>query len=153
MTTVRRATAQDIPRILELYQQLFWDPDPSLQAPVEDCRKVLAEASKVPGYNLLVAEENGEVIGTTLFMVIPGFAHKTEPFAVIEYVVVAENKRSNGVGKILMDYCKELAIKSHCYKIILTSDKRRERAHKFYRTIGYEASAEGFRYYLKDHNL
>lgn len=153
MVTVRSATEQDIPRILELYEQLMLSATPYQPAPLEDCRKVMAEASKYPGYHLLVVEENGEVIGTTLFMAVPGFAHKTEPFAVIEYVVVDEQKRSKGIGKALMDYCKDLAEKANCYKIMLTSDKRRDRAHKFYESLGYEASAEGFRYYFKDRNL
>jgi GNAT superfamily N-acetyltransferase len=104
--------------------------------------------AKVPGYSLLVAEENGEVIGTTVLAILPGMARGTKPFAVIEYVVVDEKKRSRGVGKILMEHCKELAKEAGCYKIMLTSDKRRKRAHKFYNSLGFEASAEGFRFYF-----
>jgi GNAT superfamily N-acetyltransferase len=63
-------------------------------------------------------------------------------------VVVDEKRRSKGIGKALMDYCKERAKEAGCYKIMLTSDKRRDRAHKFYRSIGFEASAEGFRFYF-----
>jgi GNAT superfamily N-acetyltransferase len=148
MVIIRLATEKDIPRLLELYQQLSMSPGSYQKAPVADCKKVLATASKVPGYSLLVAEENGEVIGTTVLAILPGFAHSTAPFAVIEYVVVDEKKRSKGVGKMLMDYCKDKAKQAGCYKIMLTSDKRRERAHKFYRSIGFEASAEGFRYYF-----
>jgi GNAT superfamily N-acetyltransferase len=119
-----------------------------LPAPVKECQRVLKEMARRPDYSLLVAEEDGEVIGTTVIAILPGFAHKTNPFAVIEYVVVDEKKRSQGVGKVLMDYCKDVAKKAGCYKIMLTSDKRRDRAHKFYRSIGFEASAEGFRFYF-----
>ncbi|MGD0780879.1 MAG: GNAT family N-acetyltransferase [Dehalococcoidales bacterium] len=148
MLIIRPATGKDIPRLLELYQQLSMSPGSYQKAPIADCKKVLAAASKVPGYSLLVAEENGEVIGTTVLAILPGFAHGTAPFAVIEYVVVDEKKRSQGIGKLLMEYCKDLAKKAGCYKIMLTSDKRRERAHKFYESIGFEASAEGFRLYF-----
>jgi len=32
---------------------------------------------------------------------------------------------------------------------MLTSDLRRERAHKFYKSVGFEPSAAGFRFYFK----
>jgi len=95
-----------------------------------------------------VAEENGEVIGTTVLVILPGMAHGTSPFAVVEYVVVDEKRRSHGIGKLLMEYCLARAKEAGCYKVMLTSDKRRERAHKFYRSLGFETSAEGFRYYF-----
>jgi ribosomal protein S18 acetylase RimI-like enzyme len=87
-------------------------------------------------------------VGTTVLAILPGFAHNTASFAVIEYVVVDEKQRSKGIGKIMMEYCLARAKEAGCYKVILTSDKRRDRAHKFYRSIGFESSAEGFRYYF-----
>ncbi|OGO43179.1 MAG: hypothetical protein A2137_00125 [Chloroflexi bacterium RBG_16_58_8] len=103
---------------------------------------------KVPGYELLVAEEDGEVVGTTVLAVLPGFAHGTAPFCVVEYVVVDERRRSRGIGKLMMDCVIGRAKEAGCYKIMLTSDLRRERAHNFYRSIGFEASAHRFRLYL-----
>jgi ribosomal protein S18 acetylase RimI-like enzyme len=147
MLKIRKATEKDIPRILELYAQLV-EPDKYEAAPVEACRKVLAEGEKVPGYALYVAEENGEVAGTTLLAILPGFAHGTASFGVIEYVVVDETRRSKGIGRALMEYCLARAREAGCYKVVLTSAKRRERAHKFYSSLGFEASAEGFRYYF-----
>jgi GNAT superfamily N-acetyltransferase len=61
---------------------------------------------------------------------------------------VDETYRSKGIGKLLMESVKSLAKEAGCYKIMLTSDNRRERAHKFYESVGYEASAHGFRLYL-----
>ena len=139
---------KDIPRLLELYQQLSFNPVDYKKAPLEDCRKVLAKIAKVPGYSLLVAEEGGEVIGTTALAILPGMAHGSSSFAVVEYVVVDEKKRSKGIGKQLIEYCLARAKEVGCYKVMLTSDKRRDRAHKFYRSLGFEASAEGFRYYF-----
>lgn len=148
MITIREATEKDIPRILELYRQLSFNPGDYEKAPVADCCNVLEDIRKYPNASLLVAEEDGKVAGTTFLAVLPGFAHRTAPFAVIEYVVVDEKLRSKGIGKALMDYCKERAKEAGCYKIMLTSDKRRDRAHKFYKSVGFEDSAEGFRFYF-----
>jgi GNAT superfamily N-acetyltransferase len=148
MTVIRHATEKDIPRILELYRQLSFQPEQYRAAPVDDCRKVLRRMSEHPGYELLVAEDSGRVVGTTVLAILPGFAHGTAPFAVVEYVVVDEKYRSRGIGRQLMEYVMSLAKEAGCYKIILTSDLRRERAHKFYESLGFEDSAAGFRLYL-----
>jgi GNAT superfamily N-acetyltransferase len=145
---IRAATEADIPRILELYRQLSLDPDSYRKAAVDDCRVVFHKIGTMPDYALLVAEENGEVIGTTVLAVLPGFAHGTSPFAVVEYVVVDESHRHKGIGKLLMEYCIDKAKKAGCYKMMLTSDNRRDEAHKFYRSLGFEASAQGFRLYF-----
>ncbi len=148
MPIIRRAMEKDIPRILELYRQLAFEPEKHRAPSLNDCLKVFRQMSQYPGYTLLVAEDNGLVVGTTVLAILPGFAHGTSPFAVVEYVVVDEKYRSKGIGKLLMESVKSLAKEAGCYKIMLTSDLRRERAHKFYESLGYEASAHGFRYYF-----
>jgi len=150
MTTVRAATEKDIPRILELYRQLsMTTPAPGTQAPTpEECRRVFNEMVATPGYELLVADEDGEILGTTVLAILPGMAHGVSPFAVVEYVVVDEKRRRRGIGKLLMDYVIDRAKEAGCYKIMLTSDKRRDEAHYFYKSLGFEASAHGFRLYF-----
>jgi GNAT superfamily N-acetyltransferase len=150
VATVRKATEADIPRILELYRQLaFSPPPPWTQAPTpEEYRRVFHEIAATPGYQLLVAEGDGEILGTTVLVILPGLSHGASPFAVMEYVVVDEKHRRKGIGKLLMDYAIARAKEAGCYKIMLTSDKRREPAHEFYRSLGFEASAHGFRLYF-----
>jgi GNAT superfamily N-acetyltransferase len=147
---VRKATEADIPRIIELYRQLSLNPPPpDRKAPTpEEYRRVFNEMAATPGYELLVAEEDGEILGTTVLAILPGIAHGVSPFAVVEYVVVDEKYRRRGIGKLLMDYVVARAKEAGCYKIMLTSDKRREPAHEFYRSLGFEASAHGFRLYF-----
>ena len=150
MTSVRAATEDDIPRIQKLYLQLAFTPPPPdiLRPSIEEYRRIFSEMSTLPGYELLVAEEKGEVTGTTVLAILPGMAHGVSPFAVVEYVVVDEAHRGKGIGKLLMEYCIDRAKEAGCYKIMLTSDKRRTEAHEFYRSLGFEASAYGFRLYF-----
>jgi GNAT superfamily N-acetyltransferase len=148
MAFIRPATEEDIPRILELYRQLSFSPADYQAPPVEECGKILRHMSEYPDYQLLVAEDGGAVVGTAVLAILPGFAHGTSPFAVVEYVVVDEKYRSRGIGRQIMEFVKSLAKEAGCYKIMLTSDNRRERAHRFYRSQGFEASAHGFRFYF-----
>ena len=122
--------------------------DDAPQQPIQDYQRVFAEMNALPGYQLLVAEEDGKIIGTTVLAILPGFAHGVSPFAVVEYVVVDDNHRKQGIGKLLMDYVVARAREAGCYKIMLTSDNRRTGAHRFYEAIGFQASAHGFRLYL-----
>ena len=103
--------------------------------------------SALSGYHLLVAED-GDIIGTVTLAILPGLTHDASPFAVVEYVVVDESHRRCGIGKMLMDYVVDRAQEAGCYKIMLTSDRRRTESHKFYKSIGFEDSAAGFRRYL-----
>jgi GNAT superfamily N-acetyltransferase len=145
---VRTATEKDIPFILELYQQLSLVPGDYPKPSLEQCRNILRKMKELHGYELLVAEESGKVVGTTVLAVLPGFAHGTSSFAVAEYLVVDEKYRRQGIGKLLMSYCINRAKKSGCYKIMLTSDNRRKDAHRFYLSLGFETSAQGFRMYF-----
>jgi GNAT superfamily N-acetyltransferase len=150
MLSIRKATEDDIPRIQELYLQLAFTPPP-LDKPkpsLDEYRRVFREFSALPGYELLVAEDGDVIVGTTVLAILPGMAHGVSPFAVVEYVVVDEKLRGQGIGKALMEYIIDRAKGAGCYKIMLTSDKRRTGAHEFYRSLGFEASAHGFRLYL-----
>ena len=148
MAIIRPATEKDIPRILELYSQFSFQPGDYKAAPLEECRETLNKMSEMPGCSLLVAEENGEVAGTLFMAILRGMAHGTSPFGVVEYMVVDEKKRRKGVGRELMEHCMKLAREAGCYKVMLTSDKRREGAHMFYESVGFQASAYGFRHYF-----
>jgi GNAT superfamily N-acetyltransferase len=150
MATVRAAKESDIPRIQELYLQLaFTPPPPDIPKPSEEeYRRVFQEMNALPNYEFIVAEEASKIIGTTVLTILPGMAHGVSPFAVIEYVVVDEKYRGQGTGKTMMEYCISRAKAAGCYKIMLTSDIRRTEAHEFYKSLGFEASAHGFRLYF-----
>ena len=130
-------------------QLAFTPPPPDMPRPSdEEYQRVFQEMNSLPNYEFIVAEEVGKVIGTTVLAILPGIAHNVSPFAVIEYVVVDEKHRSKGIGRQMTEYCKSKAKEAGCYKIMLTSDKRRTEAHEFYKSLGFEASAHGFRLYF-----
>src|SRR4030042_3716161 len=139
MPVIRTATENDLPRILELYQQLAIPPvdDRDEQDPViESHRQAFADIKSLPGCEVIVAEEDGQVIGTSMLMIVPNLSHSGKPWIIVENVVVDKNFRRTGAGKLLMEYIKRKAKETGCCKIQLMSDKRRtEEAHKFYRAI------------------
>ncbi len=152
MASIRPATADDIPRILELYDEQLAisssDAEKHRDTSQDNYLRVFNEIKALPGCKPIVAEEDGEVIGTTMLMIVPNLSHKALPWAAVENVVVDEKYRRKGIGKLMMEYCKKRAEEAGCYKVQLMSDKSRKESHEFYKSIGYNASAEGFRLYL-----
>lgn len=152
MATVRAATENDIPRILELYEEQLVigvaEAEKQQSPSADNYRQVFSMIEALPGCELVVAEEQGEVIGTLMFVIVPNLSHRSLPWAVVENMVVDSKHRRKGIGRLLMDYVLTGAKEAGCYKVQLMSNKSREEAHRFYESIGYKASAEGFRLYL-----
>ncbi len=151
MAIVRAATEEDIPRILELYGQLTITTSPAetKQSPSpDDYRKIFARICQLPEYELLVAEEQGKVIGTMVLMIVPNLSHNALPWALIENMVIDASHRRGGTGRLLMDCAVKRAKEVRCYKIQLASTNSRKEAHAFYRSMGFKALAKGFRLYL-----
>jgi len=151
VASVRVATENDIPRILELYRELslgMGDVERGLRPSQDDYRNVFAEISADPRHELLVAEDDGRVVGTVVLVVVPNLSHAGTPWALVENLVVAERQRRRGFGRLLLEYVVTRAREKGCHRIELCSDKRREAAHQLYRAVGFEPSAHGFRIYF-----
>jgi GNAT superfamily N-acetyltransferase len=147
-TVVREATEADLPRIVELLAQL--DPaDPEredLRSPLAyDYHLAFRRIDATPGLDVLTIEDGGQIVGTLALVIVPNLSHRGAPYAIIENVVVDEAHRSHGHGEALILEAVERARKAGCYKVSLTSNKRREDAHRFYKRLGFEATHEGFR--------
>jgi GNAT superfamily N-acetyltransferase len=146
---VRDATEADLPRLLELLDQLPLSPDAEhedLSSPVADYhRAAFREIAGNPRHRLLVVETGGRIVGTAVVMVLPNLSHRGRPWAVVENVVVAEAERGKRYGELLMQRARELAQAAACYKLTLTSNKERDDAHRFYQRLGFRATHEGFR--------
>ena len=66
----------------------------------------------------------------------------------MENVIVEEGVRRRGVARRLVEHMIELARESGCYKIGLSSSKKRVDAHEFYESLGFRQYGLGFRIYF-----
>jgi ribosomal protein S18 acetylase RimI-like enzyme len=151
LTKIRPADQADILSILELYNELSITTSQVEQAPSpssEKYRKVFAEICTDPKHELLVAEDRGQVVGTIALLIVPNLSHSATPYAIAESLIVTQKYRRQGIARQLLEYCIAHARESGCHRIELCSDRRREEAHKLYRSVGFKASAYGFRIYF-----
>ena len=91
-----------------------------------------------------------DAVGTTTLCVMPHVVNDCRPTAFIEAVYVRDEPRRRGVATMLLERNIADAVAAGCHKLQLLSHKRHatDGAFDLYRSLGFEAEAEGFRIYL-----
>ncbi len=153
MARIREAAEADLPRLLELYfqlSQLGSLPEAAPRPVTEAHRAALRALRADPHATCLVLEVGGQVVGTLTVYILANLSHGARPFAVVENVVTDAAVRGRGWGRLLMAHAEELARRQGCYRIVLTSHRRRTDAHRFYERLGFQRSHEGMTKYLDE---
>ena len=148
---IRLAADSDLPRLMELLFQLsalgeLPEDRPHTPGTVE--LSALQRLMADPQSSCYVLEANGRVEGTLTLYVLPNLSHGGRPFALVESVVVDERAQGSGYGRLLMERAEALVRAAGCYKIALTSNRKRDGAHRFYERLGYAPSHHGFTKYF-----
>ncbi len=101
-----------------------------------------------------VAWHRKDAVGTTALLVMPHITYSCHPSAFIESMYVREEHRRRGVARMMVERLLNDARSAGCHKVQLLTHKRHayDGVHAFYRSLGFEAEAEGFRLYLTDAN-
>ncbi|BAP31178.1 uncharacterized protein CHSO_2141 [Chryseobacterium sp. StRB126] len=131
---LRKMNEEDLEAVVKLLDQLGY-PNTGEFLPLK-MKNLLQD----PDEYLTVAEDTeGNVVGFISIHIIPQIALRGD-FARISYFSVDENYRSSGIGKILEEYCEQVARKRNCDRIELHCNFHREQAHRFYYRQGYTES-------------
>ena len=140
---IRSAAASDLPGVLALYAQPGMDDGRVL--PLQDAEAIFARFARYPDYTLYVAESDGQIVGTFALLIMDNLGHLGAPSAVIEDVVVDPICQGRGIGAQMMAFAIDRAREKRCYKLVLSSNAKRERAHAFYEQLGFERHGYSFR--------
>ncbi|MFD8532428.1 GNAT family N-acetyltransferase [Streptosporangium canum] len=98
-----------------------------------------------PNNELIVAELDGEVVGTMQLTYIPGISRRGALRMQIEAVRIDSALRGRGLGHQMMEWAVERGRARGCALVQLTTDKARKDAHRFYDSLGFVASHEGYK--------
>lgn len=145
---IREATDSDLPGILELYKQPDMDNGNILS--VEQAQSIFSKIKSYPNYKIYVAEIDNEIVGTFALAIMDNLAHMGKPSGLIEDVVVKENWQRKGIGKQMMNFAMECCRTYGCYKVALSSNLKRENAHRFYESLGFKKHGYSFLLELTD---
>jgi GNAT superfamily N-acetyltransferase len=139
----REASREDLPRVLGLYSQPDLDDGKVLSLP--DAERIFERMAHYPDYKIYVAVFEERIVGTFALLIMDNLGHMGAPSAVIEDVAVEPEWQARGVGKGMMHHALKVAAEKGCYKAVLSSNLKRERAHAFYESIGFERHGYSFR--------
>lgn len=138
---IRAATEADLPSILALYVEVE-DDGPVLS--IEEARSIFARMKNYPDYTIYVAMLDGSIIGTFELLIMDNLAHMGAPSGVLEDVVVHRDWRGKGVGKQMVRFAMDRCREGGCYKLALSSNIKRESAHRFYDGLGFQRHGYSF---------
>jgi GNAT superfamily N-acetyltransferase len=139
---IRKAVEEDVAAVIDLYAQPDMDNGNVLS--LVEAKKLFQKFSLYPSYHLYVASQNNKVIGTFALLIMDNLAHHGTPSAIVEDVAVDSLCQSQGVGKLMMEYAMRLCKEAGCYKLVLSSNVRRVRAHQFYESLGFRQHGVSF---------
>jgi (aminoalkyl)phosphonate N-acetyltransferase len=104
---------------------------------VDAVRPVLAELLADSAHVVLLAEEDGQVVGLVNAHFRPQL-HHLAPVGTIDELVVDEDRRGLGIGERLVERVLEEARRRGADVVEVSTHNRRERARAFYRRCGFE---------------
>ena len=143
---VRRATRDDVGPIAALLEA---DALGSPEAPRPELRTYLYAFEAIdadPAHFLAVVEDGaGAIAATAQLTLIPCLAAGAATRLQVEAVHVRAGLRSHGLGAAMMEWAVEQGRANGAGMVQLTSNGRREAAHRFYRRLGFEPSHIGFK--------
>jgi len=147
----RRATRADVPAIVRLLaeddlgsqRERFADPL------TESYFLAFEQIDRDANHELIVAEQNGDVIGTLHLIFLPSLSYQGGTRAQVESVRVDQRLRNQGIGRGMMLWAIERVRQRGCPLLQLTSNKSRADAHGFYISLGFTNSHTGMKLNLK----
>ena len=139
---IRPATDDDLPAVLALYGQPGMDDGVVLD--IESAKALHAKFKAYPDYTLYVAEQDGVVLGTYAMLIMDNLGHMGAPSAIVEDVNVSPEAQGKGMGSQMIRHALDVATAKGCYKLSLSSNMKRERAHAFYDGLGFERHGYSF---------
>ncbi len=76
--------------------------------------------------------------------IMDNLANSGKPSGLIEDVVVKTECQGRGIGTQMMNFAVNLCRECGCYKVALSSNLKRIKAHAFYESLGFEKHGYSF---------
>ncbi|MBD2341396.1 GNAT family N-acetyltransferase [Calothrix sp. FACHB-156] len=143
---IRIANREDLP----LLNQLYADMDNQPTIPKDDLEKIFTEITQFLNYHIYIAYLNEQPVGTFSLLYAPTMMHRGyHKFAVLDSVTVISSMRGQGIGSEMVKVALKLSAEAGCYKMTLSSNLKRDRAHQFYKSLGFEQHGWSFKCILQ----
>ncbi len=138
----QRATAADLPAVVKLLASLNDPDEPAM--PISRAEEIFRRIAAYPDYCIWLFHGPQGILGTYSLLIMDNLGHGGAPEAIVENVAVSAVHRNQGAGTQMMHHAMEQARQRGCYKLVLSSNIARERAHAFYDRLGFSRHGISF---------
>lgn len=136
---IRQFELSDIPTIENLYGQLLGNSTVGME------QDLFFQMQVNKNNIILVAEYEKNVIGTVQYVIFDSLAFGGRANVVVDFLIVDEKYRNNGVATLLIEYIKKYANENNIKSIMLVSGANNKVAHGFYKKMKFDDTVKGFR--------
>ncbi len=147
---IREIRPADLHGLLKLYMHLHETGVPEDNGHL---RHMWDEILADPHYHIVVCETEEQIVSSCVCVIVPNLTRGVRPYALIENVVTHADFRGRGYATACLNYAKEIAGQSDCYKMMLITGAKSESTLDFYRNAGYSSEGKTAFYQLLDGNI
>lgn len=134
MLLIRKAGEKDLEQLLLLYTHLGSNEMPQI---TEEILTLWSEILESKNQHVLVGELGGKIVSSCVLVINQNLTHSHRPYSFIENVVTHCDYRRRGYASQLLAYCRGIAEKHNCYKIMLMTGSKKESTLNFYEKAGF----------------
>ncbi len=134
---VREIYKSELNELLELYLHLHEDEIPEM---TEHLKNTWDTIINDQNHHIIVKEIDGKIVSSCVCVIIPNLTRNIRPYAFIENVVTHSDYRGKGYATECLNFAKEIALQTNCYKMMLLTGSKSESTLNFYGKAGYNST-------------
>lgn len=134
---VREVYENELSKVLELYLHLHEETIPEM---TEHLKTTWNTIMYDKNHHIIVKEVDGMIVSSCVCVIIPNLTRNIRPYAFIENVVTHSDYRGRGYATECLNYAKEIAESTNCYKMMLLTGAKKEATLNFYTNAGYNST-------------
>lgn len=134
---VREVYESELDDLLKLYLFLH---EKSIPEMTEHLKHTWDTIIHDKNHHIIVNEVDGKIVSSCVCVIIPNLTRNIRPYAFIENVVTNKDYRGKGYATACLNYAKDIAAQSNCYKMMLLTGSKSDATLNFYSNAGYNSS-------------
>ena len=134
---VREIFVNELEQLLQLYLYLHEKSVPEMTEHLKNTWNTIIQDKN---HHIIVNEVDGKIVSSCVCVIIPNLTRNIRPYAFVENVVTHGDYRGKGYATECLNYAREIAEKTNCYKMMLLTGSKEEKTLNFYSNAGYNSS-------------
>jgi GNAT superfamily N-acetyltransferase len=134
---IREVREDELNELLNLYLYLHEKSVPEMSECLQSTWQTIIQDKN---HHIIVKVVDDRIVSSCVCVIIPNLTRNVRPYAFIENVVTHADYRGEGYATECLNYAKEIAEKTNCYKMMLLTGSKEETTLNFYKKAGYNST-------------